>query len=188
MKRRTYLTACGVGLASLAGCTTVAKTTRADVTADRSLVRGEGDPVATEHPVDRDSVEYLEETNEVRDGGTTQPFDRWARRKCETVGLAAVVPVIEERFGKSIEGVGTGVRSLLFGPVITVDYTIVRDSDGSVTREPNVEFEELVAVTPRRVTATVALEGRAYTRDVPVAARRSEVQSLRTSRNGSWES
>ena len=176
MNRRTYLVAGAAGLASLAGCTAVAKTTRADVTVDPSLVRGKGDPVTAEETITRDSVEYLEATNEVRYGDTTEPFHRWARRECASVGSTAVLPAIEDRFEKPIEGLGKGVRSLLFGLIITVDYTVVRDEEGSVTSEPNVEFEELVAVTPRTVTATVVLEGRDYARTVPVIVQESEFQ------------
>lgn len=164
----------------------MAKTTRADVTADPSLFRGEGNPVTTRQTIDRDSIEYLEETNEVRYGDTTESFKRWARRECTAVGSAAVLPAIDSRFEKPIEGVGKGVRDLLFGLVITVDYTIVRDRDRSVTSEPNVGFKELVAVTPRTVTATVVLEGRDYTRVVPVIVQQSELQQpLWGSENGS---
>lgn len=186
VNRRTYLTAGAAGLASLAGCTAVAKTTRADITADPSLVRGEGDPVTTEQTIDRDSIEYLEETDEIRYGDTTELFGRWARRECAAVGSTAVLPAIEDRFEKLLEGVGKGVRGLLFGLVITVDHTLVRDRDGSVTSEPNVDFEELVAVTPRTVTTTVVLEGRDYTRVVPVIVQQSELQQPRWgSENGS---
>jgi len=40
--------------------------------------------------------------------------------------------------------------------------------------EPNVTFEDLVAVTPRTVTATVVFEGHDYTRELPVIVRHGE--------------
>lgn len=70
------------------------------------------------------------------------------------------------------------MRGLFFGTVITVDHTVARDRDGSAVSEPNVDFEELVAVTPRTVAATVVLEGRDYAGVVPVVGRRSGSRPL----------
>lgn len=178
MKRRTYLTAVGGGIASLAGGTAVARATRADIAADSSLVRGEGDPVSTRETVTRDHLEYIEGTNSVRYDETTESFEKWARRECAAVGSDAVLPAIDDRTDEPIEGIGKGVRGLAFGSVISVDHTISRDRDGSVRSKPNVKFEELVLAAPRSVTATVVLEGQEYTRKVPVIVRHSETQLL----------
>lgn len=178
VNRRTYVTAVGGGLAFLVGGVAVADATRADITADSSLVRGKGDPVTTTETVTRDQLEYIEETNRVRYPNTTESFKKWARRECAAIGSEAVLPAIDERVDKRVEGVGKGVRGLAFGLVITVDHTIARNGDGSVMSKPNVGFEELIAVAPRSVTATVILEGQEYTRDVPVIVRRSESQLL----------
>lgn len=176
MNRRRFLTAFGGGVASLAGGAAVAKATRADITADPSLVRGEGDPISTTATVTRDSVEYVEATNSVRYSKSTESFEEWARRNCVIVGSDAVMPAIDERIHTPIEGVGKGVRGLAFGLVITVDHTIARDRDGEILSEPNMELDELVAVAPEFVTATVILEGQEYTRDVPVVVGHSETQ------------
>ena len=188
MNRRTYLAAVGAGVASLAGGFAVGEATRADVTAEPSMVRGEGDPVTTAGTVERDSVEYLEATDEVRYvkyykndepvAYETEPFERWAKRACASVGSRAVLPTINERFEEPISGVGKGVRALLFGLVITVDHTVVRDEDGAVVNEPSVGFDDLVAATPRAVNATITFEGREYARAVPVAVERVETQAL----------
>ena len=178
MNRRTYVTAIGGGLASLAGGVAVAKATRADITADPSLVRGKGEPVATTGTVTRDYLEYIEETNGVRYPDATEPFAKWARRECAVIGSSAVLPAINNRIDKPLEGVGKGVRALAFGLVITVDHTIARDREGTVMSEPNVGLDELVTVAPRSVTATVVLEGHEYTRDVPTIVRHGEIQQV----------
>lgn len=101
-----------------------------------------------------------------------------ARRECAPVGSRAVLPAIDDRIDGPIDGVDRGVRSLAFGLVTAVDHTVARARDGPVTSRPNVSVEEPVTVAPRSVAATVVLEGREYTRDVPVVVRRGETQSL----------
>jgi hypothetical protein len=178
MNRRTYITAVGGGLASLVGGVAVAKATRADIIADPASVRGEGEPVMTTGTVSREEIEYIGETNSVSYGDTTDPFEKWARRECASVGSTAVLPAIDDRIDKPLEGVGKGERGLAFGLVISVNHTIARDRDGSVMSEPNVDLEKLVAVAPRLVTTTVILEEQEFTRDVPVIVRHGETQLL----------
>lgn len=180
MNRRGLLKAAGGGLAFLAGGTIAAEAARADITADPALFRGRGAPISTRATITQGTIEYVEGTHEVRWADTTEPFERWARRKCASVGSTAVLPAVDERLEQPMKGIGKGVRGLFFGLAITVDHTIWRDEDGSVMRRPNVAFDELVAVTPRDVNATVVLDGHPYTRDVPVLAQRAEYQQLGT--------
>lgn len=174
MERRTYLAGAGGTLAALAGGTVVAKATRADISASTSLVRGRSVSVTATRTVSRDSLEYVEATGDVRSGTTTESFEHWARQACGELGGSAALSAIEDRFDTPVEGVGRGTKSLLFGSVVTVDHVVVHDGDGSVMSEPNVAFEDLVAVTPRTVTATVLFEGHDYTRELPVIVRHDE--------------
>lgn len=167
MNRRKVLLTAGGAIIAVGG-TAVANATRADLLADSELTRGKGEAVTIERTITRDSVEYLESTNEVRENGHTEPFNEWARRESEKTGASAVVPVVENRFEKSVEGVGSGVRYLIFGPVITVDHTVTRDRDGSIVSEPNVTLDQLISVAPRTMTVTINLNGRGYTKDIPV--------------------
>lgn len=175
MNRRTYLVAAGGSLAAVTGGTAVASATRADLLADRELTQGKGGAVTIERTITRNSVEYLESTNEVRENGHTQPFNEWARRESEEIGAHTVVSVVENRLDKSVEGVGSGVRFLLFGPVITLDHTVTRDRDGSVMSEPNVPLDHLVSVAPRTMTVTVTLAGHGFTTEIPVGVGHGEV-------------
>lgn len=175
MNRRTYLVAAGGALTAVAGGTAVASATRADVLADSELTRGEGEATTIARTISRDSVEYVESTNEVRENDRTEPFERWARRESNEIGAETVVGTVENRFEKSVEGVGSGVRYLLFGPVVTVDHTVTRDRDGSTVSEPNVGLERLVSVAPRTMTVTVELSGHEFTKEIPVGVGHSVV-------------
>lgn len=175
MNRRRYLTAIGGAFVAVTGGAVVASASRADILADRELTRGRGDAVAIERTIARDSVEYLESTGEVEDNGHIRPFNQWAQRECEELGAETVVSVLESRLDLPVEGVGSGVRYLVFGPVVSVDHTITRDRDGSIVSEPNVALEQLISVAPRTMTVTVAIAGNRYSTDVPVGVGHGEV-------------
>lgn len=185
MRRRAYLGAAGLGLGSVAGLTALGSTSSAGIELGPGT-RGEGDPIETDETVTDDSITSLEGGNRVRyvtaySGGEparyrTEPFEKWARRRCAAVGAELVLPTVRERFGHSVEGVGRGVESRWFGTVISVDHTTELGEDGAPERTPNVTFEELVAVAPRSVRATVVLDGVEFTRDVPVVIQRVEMQ------------
>lgn len=166
MNRRKFLLASG-GIISVGG-TAVASATRTDILADEELTRGKGKAVALENTNTLDSVTYLESTNEVRKNGNTLPFNKWARWECADIGASEVVFIVDNRLEPTVEGVGSGVASQIFGPVITADHTVTRDSDGTIVSEPNVTLDELISVAPRTVTVTVNLEGRGYATDIPV--------------------
>lgn len=185
MRRRAYLGAVGLGIGSVAGVTALGGTSSAGIELGPGT-RGEGDPIAVTETVTDDSISYLEDGNRVRyvaaySGGEparyrTEPFEKWARRRCAAVGAEVVLPSIRERFDQSVEGVGRGVESRWFGTVVSVDYTTELGVDGTPERTPNVTFDGLVAVTPRSVRATVFLDGAEFTRDVPVVVQRVEMQ------------
>jgi len=177
MNRREYLAVAGGSLVAVGGGAGLARATRADIAASGELNRGSGAPVTREQTITRESVEYLPETNEVRERGSTQAFDDWARRECAAIGAREVLAVVQNRFDTAVEGVGSGVRHLLFGPAVTVDHTVTRDRDGEVTSEPNVTLDALTAAAPRTMTITVILDGQRYTRELPVGVGHTEVSA-----------
>lgn len=177
MNRRRVLVAGGGTAAALAGGTAVASATRADLLASSELTRGKGEPMARERTITREAVAYLESTDAVEENGDTQPFERWARRECVEIGAGAVVSVVDGRLDEPVDGVGSGVRYLLFGPVITVDHTVTRDRDGGVVTEPDVTLDRLIAAAPRTMTVTVVLDGRAFTAETPVGVGHVEVST-----------
>lgn len=164
-------------LVAAVGGTAVASATRADLDLDGELTRAAGDPHVIRRTVTRESVTYLPSSDEVRTDGRTVPFDRWARRECRTVGADRVVTVVEERLGRPVESVGSGVRHLVFGPVVTVDHVTTRDRDGEVRSEPDVPVDRLVSTAPRTLTVTVALADRSYTTTLPVGVGQAEMSA-----------
>lgn len=168
VRRRTYLAAAG-GLATLGGGTAAAKATRADVVVESGFHRGAGDSLSIRTTVRRDSVEYFHGTDEVRDGDLREPFERWARREASRVAAERILPAIQERSDVDVSVLGRGVAYLLFGAVVTVQNYPVRSIGDERTSGTVVPLDELVAVTPRRVSVTVTLEGREASRTLPGA-------------------
>ena len=121
-----------------------------------------------ERTITRGSVEYVGSTDEVRENGETEPFAQWARQECAEIGAGSIVSLVDDRVEEDLTGVGSGVRALDFGPVITVDHNVTRDRDGNVTSRPNVALERLVSVAPRTLTVTISLSRQEVTRDFPV--------------------
>lgn len=146
--------------------------------------RGRGGPVSVRRELDPEHVTYVGGANRVRypdlmsDGGVetyeTEPFEKWGKRRCASIGVEAVVPTIEERFGEPLEGVGRGVESRLPGLVITVGHAVLLNDDGEVESEPNISFDRLVDLAPRSVDATVVLDGNEVSRAVPVVVQQFE--------------
>lgn len=83
-----------------------------------------------------------------------------------------------ERFDKRLEGLGKGATSEYIGMVITVMAVTSLNRDGEVVSEPNFSFEALVQAAPRSVQTTISLEGREYSRAVPVFVEESEIAQL----------
>lgn len=175
MNRRTVLIAAGGTVAAFAGGTAVANATRADILATSELTRGKGEAVPIANTITRESVTYVESTHQVREHGTTESFNEWARGESAAIAAREIVAVVDNRLDTSVDGVGSGVRYLLFGPVITVDHTVTRDRDGSIVSEPNVTLERLISVAPRSIRVTVTLDGHAHTTAFPVGVGHSEV-------------
>lgn len=182
MNRRQLLLAGGGAVGALAAGTAVGAATRVDIVATDEMDRATGEPATLRRTVDGDSVEYLDGTDEVRENGETTPFERWARRECAEVAADSVVGIVQQRLDEPVEGVGSGLRALLFGFVVTVDHTVTRNREGEVVSEPNVPLDRLTAVAPRSVRVTISLDGHAFTRRLPVGVGHVEVSYLATSR------
>jgi hypothetical protein len=178
MQRRRYLTALGGSVATLVSGTVLAGETRADITLDGRLHRADGEPAATTRTVTDSAVEYRPESDRVRTDHGTEPFDAWAGRTAIEHAAERVLSVVDRRLDEELSGVGRGIRSLLFGLVVTVDHTVTRNRDGEVVSEPTVPMERLLATAPRTIRATVELDGRSLERAVPVAVGHSQTQYL----------
>lgn len=178
MDRRRFLASLGGSLAAIAGGTATASGTKADIAADGRLHRPDGEPAATTETVTDGSVDYLSESDCVRDEHGTEPFDQWAKQTAIEHAAETVLSVVDDRLDEDDPGLGRGIRSLLFGLVVTVDHTVTRDRDGDVVHEPNVSMEQVLSVAPPTIRATVELDGRSLERAVPVAVGHSEAQYL----------
>jgi hypothetical protein len=89
--------------------------------------------------------------------------------------MDALLPTIQERLGKELQGVRAGVRKIrreplgdLIGRALIAYIGTTYDRDGTVVSEPNVSIGELLDVVPRTVRTTVTLDGREYAHSLPV--------------------
>lgn len=171
VSRRGAIALLGVGGLSISGLVTASK--------PELIVghpRAEGAPVAVERDITDESIAYRPESDTVRwskstgqDGPyVTEPFEKWASRRAASVGSTVVIPTIQDRISKEVTGIGTGMAGELIGTVISVRFGTTFDAEGDVISEPNLSKETLIEEAPRTVRSTIALDGRTFTRQVPV--------------------
>lgn len=172
MNRRQYLISAGGVLGAIGGGLVVGKVTRADVFLDSDLTWGEGDAATIEKSITRESVEYLQSSDRVRENSYTQPFPEWATSECAEIGAKEVPSIVDSRIDKEVEGIGSGVKLPIFGPLITADHTISHNREGEVISEPNITLERLISVAPRTITVTLSLKSEEHTKTVPVGVGR----------------
>ena len=159
-------------------------------------VRGESDPISTRESLRPAEAEHLPETDEVRIIAQyearsvelrTEPFSRYAGRKCAGVAADAVTSAIAERLDAPTEHVAVnsqfetgndGVPDDAEAEVLVTSTVWMKRWEDGVKSRPAVDFDELVAVTPSTVTATVELFGREYACVVPVLAKKTRAQLL----------
>lgn len=153
--------------------------------------RGEAEEITVAATVERETVEYLRSTDEIRyvaswqvtnrEAGEpperaptyeTTPFEAWARTECAHVGRREVTERLERAFGAE-SGIGATVTTVDLSKVIAVWVTTVFDADGSVVSEPTVTVEEVRKRTPATVRATISIGGREYTHEVPTTVEES---------------
>jgi len=169
-----------------------------NVPESRGPERGQSDIELDVHDVeDNDDVEYLPEEHEVRyvaahrypskeeaeakreRGETlepepqydTTPADRWGKQRCRSAAATAAAEHVQEEL--DAEGISGGVTSGLTddNEGVTVNTRTTLDRKCDVVYDTDVEYEELVAVTPRTVSASYEMDGFDYEMDVPVFAR-----------------
>lgn len=145
--------------------------------------RAAGDPTSIEQTITDDAVAYHDSTDTVewpRGAGTTtsEPFEYWAHRKTAVVGSDVVLETIQDRIGTELSGVGKGASGELVGMVISVMIGTHYARDGSVISEPAISKSELIDVAPRTVRVTISLDGREYSRAVPVFVEEADTYNL----------
>lgn len=162
------------------------ETDESDADTSRGPVRPDGDPVTAERTVTDSDLDYLPDEHAVKypayyertgrgpDGEPTRtaiyettPFEDWAVTECASVGAQKISRVVDSRVdGDPHLSVGISTRDdrLILG----ADQTTTKNREGEVVSAPTVEFDRVVAVTPRAVTATVHLEDQTHTATIPV--------------------
>lgn len=169
-----------------------------DTPESRGPDRGQSDAELDVHDVEDDeNVEYLPEEHEVRyiaahrypsreeaeeareQGETperepqyeTTPADRWGKQSCRSAAAIAAAEHVQDEL--DTEEISGGVTSGLTddNEGVTVNTRTTLDRECNVVHETDVDYEELVAATPRTVSASYEMDGFEYEMDVPVFAR-----------------
>lgn len=152
----------------------------------RGPVRGGAEPIAFEEPVDDDDLEYLPDSHEIRyvamyrrvgppqEGPgsrepiyETIPFERWGRNKCASVGARRACEVVREATGER-RAILASVFEQDDGRAISIESVTTLGRSGEVLYEPAITLDDLEAVTPRSVDATVRFAGQEHAESVPV--------------------
>lgn len=146
----------------------------------RGPIRGENEVNISVQVTETDSsVEYFPKNDSVRfvsarsgDSAarySTRDFEDWALMQCASAAKDPALEHIQEELGESVGGgVGDGE--------VYVSVSFQLDRSGNITSRPSVEFDELVAATPRTVQVTYKLEDRKRTCEIPVYARQRVMQ------------
>lgn len=171
----------------------------------RGPERGQSDVELDVHEVEGDDdVEYLPEEHEVKyvaahrypprdeaeeareQGETpepepqydTTPADRWGKQRCRSAAAGAAAEHVQEEL--DAENISGGVTSGLTddNEGVTVNTRTSLDRECNVVYDTDVEYEELVAATPRTVTASYEMDGFEFELDVPVFARHTVEQAV----------
>lgn len=175
-----------------------------DTPESRGPDRGQSDVELDVHDVeDNEDVEYLpdehevrfvaayrypsrEEAEEAREQGETPerepqydttPADRWGKQRCRSAAATAAAEHLQEEL--DTEDISGGVTS---GPTddnvgVTVNTRTTLDRECDVVYDTDVDYEELVAATPRTVSASYEMDGFEYGMDVPIFARHTVEQN-----------
>lgn len=159
-----------------------------DVPASRGPERGQADPIDARQVETDDEVTYLPGEDAVRyvaawrhDGESgeptrepvyeTAPFEEWAATRCASAAASAAADHAAEALDTDEVGGGISASPPTDGVAAVVSVATVIDREGEVVRGTDVEFEALLAATPRTVAATYVLDEREREREVPVFAR-----------------
>lgn len=121
-----------------------------------------------------------EEAEEARERGETPerepqydttPADRWGKQRCRSAAaITAAGHVQEELDTEDISGgVTSGLTEDNEGVTVSTRTTLDRECD--VVYDTDTDYEELVAATPRIVSASYEMDEFEYEMEVPVFAR-----------------
>lgn len=138
-------------------------------------VRGENEADISIRVTETDeSVEYLPANDSVRfvthrSGGApadyaVRDWETWARLQCVIAARDPAVRHATEELGQSVGGAASDEE-------VYTQITTTLDRDGNVFDRPTVDFDQLVAATPKTVEVTYVLSDREHTCEVPVYAR-----------------
>lgn len=150
---------------------------------DRGLKRGGSEAdVHGQETIQSDDVDLLGdgtvEIVMVRHGEAVRetkrrPFEEWAATRCVRAARDAVDDYLEGRFEEPADvSVGWG-RPTPDSDDLAVLVSLVTslDREGRTIREPTLQLDELVLMTPRTAAATITLDDRHHSCTVPVYVR-----------------
>lgn len=173
LSRRHVLQGAGVGVAALSGCSLQSGPSGggSGATTVEGPVRGDADPVAVECE-EGDSEPAATESSTVDDGADRRstPDPWWAADECLSAGSQRVRTAVTSRLDADDSGISVWY---LDGndPVVAVHLETIRDRSETVVETPAVEFDALVAVTPRTVELTATVDDEQQTVASPVWVR-----------------
>lgn len=100
----------------------------------------------------------------------TTPADRWGKQQCRSAAAKAAAEHVQDEL--DTEEVSGAVTSGITdeNEAVTVNTRTHLDRECKVVSDTDVEYEELVAATPRTVAASYELDEFKYQLDVPVFA------------------
>ena len=201
MSRRRVLSSIGVALSSsVAGCLAPGSLMRGN----EDDFEPDVEPIARLGSAEQDSIEakpereyeYNEEHDTVHityDSERTNEmsFDEWGTRRAASAAESHILSVLEteQLLGAGVD-VGSGVaevnglddnpsesefeRTIPLAPV--VHHEALYSRDGTLISDSEIEFETVVATTPRSIEVTMLFDEREYTAVLPVVCRRSWIQ------------
>jgi len=153
---------------------------------DHRRARATGESVAVRREVDPADSTYHPESNQVEltlGSGEhavtdTVSFEVWAETEAALVAAEEAARVARSRLdGDATLSAGIDadddpgtVRSF-----VALDYRY--DEGDSLVADPGVAFDDVVAVTPERVTATVVFAGQEYAETAPIHVQREVVRA-----------
>jgi len=158
---------------------------------ERSTRLGGADPLTIETRPERD-YEYIDANDMVHiryDSGETgkMPFAEWGTRQAAEAARTHVISIYEqEGLGEDGIGVGTGREVLnelddpppesAFHRAVAIGvkgrHMTLYSRSGKLLNEPTVDFETVVAATPRSADVTMLFDDRRYTAILPIVCER----------------
>ncbi|WP_435154697.1 hypothetical protein [Haladaptatus sp. DFWS20] len=196
--RRLFRGVCGTLFAFFGGCVGQDVGTSPGVPDTTTTTEKDyPDTISVTETIKREEIEYLPEKDLVRyvaayrrektragesndsperePVSETIPFDDWAETECSHVGATAVDSAMQRRLGTA-EGLAAGITHEDGEQIIALEHRTMLNWDGDVVSEPTVKYERVKRVAPKRVRATISLDGNEHTSVVPVKTEKTTIQ------------